>query len=57
MPEEPKPDIGPSPRGQAWVELHGTFTAGKLRDIASQLDKNMAGMEKKQDGHPERHDN
>jgi len=51
MPEDPKPNIGPTPRGQAWVELHGTFTAAKLRDLAKQLDKNMTGMEKKQDVH------
>jgi hypothetical protein len=49
--EETKPDVGPMPRGQAWVELHGTFNAAKLRDLAKQLDKNMAGMEKKQDVH------
>jgi hypothetical protein len=45
--ETAKPPVGEMPRGQAWVELHGTFSAEKLRDIAKQIDKNMNGMEKK----------
>jgi hypothetical protein len=56
MPEEQK-NIGEMPRGQAWVELHGVFGAEKLRDLAKQLDKNMIGMEKRQDVHPRRHHN
>ena len=46
--EETKPpDVGQMLRGQAWVELHGAFNAQKLRDLAKLLDKNMAGLEKK----------
>lgn len=50
--EQKPPDVGQMPRGQAWVELHGTFNAERLRDLAKQLDKNMVGLEKKSGDDP-----
>jgi len=39
-----KPKIGSLYRGQAWVELHGTFDASQLRELADQIDKNCEGL-------------
>ena len=45
--EEQKPRKSLMLRGQAWVELHGEFSANELRDLADQLEKNCRGLEKK----------
>ena len=39
--------IRPTLRGQAWVELHGTFTANELHSIAQEIEKKCQGLEKK----------
>lgn len=44
--EENKARIGQMLRGQAWVELHGTFTATQLQSLAKELEKNCQGLEK-----------
>jgi len=41
------PKVGDMPRGQAWVELHGIFTVEKLKELVSQLEKNLVGTERK----------
>lgn len=54
--ENKKSRIGEMLRGQKWVELCGIFYPEELRSLASELDKNCIGLEKKennvnQDGH------
>ena len=36
--------VGEMCRGQAWVELHGCFTAEALRTIADDLERNCKGL-------------
>lgn len=40
-----KPKVGSIFRGQAWVELHGTFSAEELRELANQIDQNCQGLD------------
>ena len=51
---ENKPKVGQMLRGQAWVELHGIFTAPQLLSLAKELEKNCQGLGRK-DVIPERH--
>ena len=39
--------VGQMLRGQAWVELHGIFTAKQLHSIAEEMEKKCRGLEKK----------
>lgn len=42
-----QPEVGQMLRGQGWVELHGSFTSQRLRDLANVLDENCRGLERK----------
>ena len=47
MCEDPKylkERIGPMFRGQAWVELHGTFTADELLILVHEIETNCRGL-------------
>ncbi len=47
--QKPAMRVGGMLRGQAWVELHGTFASKELRNLADQLDRNLKGLERKKD--------
>jgi hypothetical protein len=39
-----KPKVGSLYRGQAWVELHGTFTADELLILAHEIETKCRGL-------------